>query len=73
MVALLDGDRCPQFRLYSAPANILAGVDALWFPIRGGVMVNADAIKTSAGALHTMPVCKERSLTEAIRYLKIAG
>ncbi|MEG2573123.1 MAG: RNA methyltransferase, partial [Bacteroides sp.] len=33
----------------------------------------ADAIKTSAGALHTLPVCKEQSLTQAIKFLKNSG
>ena len=31
----------------------------------GSVSVNADAVKTSAGALHTIPVCREQSLKEA--------
>ena len=35
--------------------------------------VNADAIKTSAGALHVLPVCKEKSITEAIRFLQASG
>ncbi len=50
-----------------------AGVDAIVVPIRGGIMVNADAIKTSAGSLHSLPICKERSLVEAIRFLKNSG
>ena len=32
-----------------------------------------DAIKTSAGALHVLPVCKEKSITEAIRFLQASG
>ena len=35
--------------------------------------VNADAIKTSAGALHSLPVCKEKSITQAIRFLQASG
>lgn len=50
-----------------------AGVDAVIIPARGSVSVNADAIKTSAGALHTLPVCREQNLTGAIRYLKESG
>ena len=34
---------------------------------------NADAIKTSAGALHVLPVCKEKSIHEAIRFLQSSG
>ena len=47
-----------------------AGVDAIVIPSRGSVTVNADAIKTSAGALHVLPVCKEKSITEAIRFFR---
>jgi 23S rRNA (guanosine2251-2'-O)-methyltransferase len=50
-----------------------AGVDAIIIPSRNSVSVNADAMKTSAGALHTLPVCKEQSLTAAIKYLKDSG
>jgi 23S rRNA (guanosine2251-2'-O)-methyltransferase len=50
-----------------------AGVDAVIIPSRNSVSVNADAMKTSAGALHTLPVCKEQSLTTAIKYLKDSG
>lgn len=50
-----------------------AGVDAIIIPSRNSVSVNADAMKTSAGALHTLPVCRETSLTAAIKYLKDSG
>ncbi|HBK31344.1 MAG TPA: 23S rRNA (guanosine(2251)-2'-O)-methyltransferase RlmB, partial [Porphyromonadaceae bacterium] len=45
----------------------------LVIPARGSVTVNADAIKTSAGALHTIPVCREQNLKEAIVFLKNSG
>lgn len=50
-----------------------AGVDAIIIPVTNSVKVNADAIKTSAGALHTLPVCREKSLTTTIKYLKQCG
>ncbi len=50
-----------------------AGVDAIVIPMKGGAAVNADAIKTSAGALHTIPVCKESSLVSAIKFMKQCG
>lgn len=40
---------------------------------QNSVSVNADAMKTSAGALHTLPVCREQSLTETIKFLKNSG
>ena len=50
-----------------------AGVDAVIIPAKGSVSVNADAMKTSAGALHTLPVCREKNLKETIQYLKNSG
>jgi len=50
-----------------------AGVDAVVIPAKGSVTVNADAMKTSAGALNIIPVCKERSLKESVQYLKSSG
>ena len=50
-----------------------AGVHAIVIPQRGSVTVNADAVKTSAGALHTLPVCRVRNLHEALRFLQNSG
>ena len=50
-----------------------AAVDAVIIPARGSVSVNADAMKTSAGALHTLPVCREQSLKSTLQYLKDSG
>lgn len=50
-----------------------AGVDAIIIPNRDSVSVNADAVKTSAGALHKLPVCREVNLTTTLKYLKKSG
>lgn len=50
-----------------------AGVDAIVIPEHGSVSVGGDAVKTSAGALLHIPVCRERSITWAIRFLKDNG
>lgn len=50
-----------------------AGADAIIIPAKGSVSVNADAMKTSAGALHTLPVCREKNLKETLQYLKNSG
>lgn len=50
-----------------------AGVDAIILPTKGSASANADAIKTSAGALHTLPVCREQNLAQTLRYLKDCG
>lgn len=72
-VVVLDG--VTDVRNFGAIARTCecAGVDALIIPARGGATVNADAIKTSAGALHTLPVCKETNLVETVKFLKNSG
>lgn len=50
-----------------------AGVDALVVPHKGSALVNADAVKTSAGALTRLPVCRENSLVNVIDFLRQSG
>ena len=49
------------------------GVHAIVIPSKGAALVSADAVKTSAGALNKIPVCKEHNLKEVIQYLKDYG
>jgi rRNA methylase, putative, group 3 len=72
-ILLLDG--ITDVRNFGAIARTceVAGVDAIVIPAKGSVTVNADAVKTSAGALLKIPVCKEQSLTSAIQFLKNSG
>lgn len=73
ILLLLDG--ITDVRNFGAIARTCecAGVDAIIIPAKNSVSVNADAIKTSAGALHTLPVCREKNITETIKYLKNSG
>lgn len=50
-----------------------AGVNAIVVPNKGSAPVNADAIKTSAGALLNLPICKEPSLKRAVSFLQSSG
>jgi len=50
-----------------------AGVDALIVPVKGSAQINADAIKTSAGALNKIPVCRVNTLTDTGKYLRESG
>ncbi|MCQ2285629.1 MAG: 23S rRNA (guanosine(2251)-2'-O)-methyltransferase RlmB [Bacteroidales bacterium] len=50
-----------------------AGVDAIILPLKGGAQINEDAVKTSAGALHKIPVCRHSNLVEVIEFLKDSG
>lgn len=49
------------------------GAHAIIIPEKGSARITADAVKTSAGALYTFPVCREKSITKAIEYLKESG
>lgn len=72
-IILLDG--ITDVRNFGAIARTCecAGVNAIVIPERGSVSVNADAVKTSAGALLHLPVCRESSVFEAVRFLKNSG
>lgn len=50
-----------------------AGIDGLILPAKGGAAINADAIKTSAGALLRIPACRVTNLRIPIYYLKELG
>jgi 23S rRNA (guanosine2251-2'-O)-methyltransferase len=49
------------------------GAHAIIIPEKGSARITADAIKTSAGALHTFPICREKSIVRSIEYLKESG
>ena len=49
------------------------GVDAIVVPSRGGARVNFDSIKTSAGAIFNVPICKADNLYRTIKHLKASG
>ena len=72
-VVILDG--VTDVRNFGAIARTCecAGVDALIVPVRGAAAANADAIKTSAGALYVIPVCREQSLHNCVSYLQKCG
>ena len=73
LLIMLDG--LTDVRNFGAIARTCecAGVDAIIIPNKYSVSVNADAIKTSAGALHTLPVCREANLRNTIKFLKDSG
>lgn len=50
-----------------------AGVDAVLISSKGSVSINADAVKTSAGALMNVPVCREFDLKNSLMFLKDSG
>ena len=50
-----------------------AGVHAIVVPAKGSAQINPDAIKTSAGALYKIPVCRHDSLLKTARFLQESG
>ena len=72
-IIVLDG--ITDVRNFGAIARTAecCGVNAIVIPERGSVGVGADAVKTSAGALLNIPVCRERSLAAGVQYLKKSG
>jgi len=73
LVLILDG--ITDVRNFGAIARSaeVAGVHAIMIPERGGAQINSDAVKTSAGALLTLPVCRVSKLAESTAELKNSG
>ena len=72
---LLILDRVTDVRNFGAIARSAecAGVNAIIIPSKGSAAINADAMKTSAGALNYIPVCREDNLKTTMKYLKDSG
>ena len=70
---LLDG--ITDVRNFGAIARTAyaAGVHALIIATNDAAPINEEAMKTSAGALHHLAVCREKNIVEIIRYLKLNG
>ena len=75
MPLLVVLDRITDVRNFGAIARTAEclGADALVIPSRGSARINSDAMKTSAGALNFIPVCREANLKDTIRYLQESG
>jgi 23S rRNA (guanosine2251-2'-O)-methyltransferase len=73
LLLILDG--VSDVRNFGAIARSaeVAGVHAIIIPDKGAAQINADAIKTSAGALHIIPVCRVKSLGKTLQFLKDSG
>ncbi len=73
LIAILD--RITDVRNFGAIARTAdaAGADALVVPLTGHAQVTEDAIKTSAGVLNYLPVCRVNSLRSCIKELQDSG
>lgn len=68
-------DQVSDVRNFGAIARTAecAGVDAIVVPYKGSARITSEAIKTSAGALHSIPVCRHPDLRLLLDYLKSSG
>ncbi|MHC1778651.1 MAG: 23S rRNA (guanosine(2251)-2'-O)-methyltransferase RlmB [Bacteroidales bacterium] len=73
LILILDG--VSDVRNFGAIARSAecAGANGIIVPAKGSAAVNADSVKTSAGALLRIPVSKVSNVREAIFYLKESG
>ena len=73
LILILDG--ITDVRNFGAIARSaeICGVHAIVIGKKGAAQINADAIKTSAGALTKIPICRESSLSAAVDLLKLSG
>lgn len=68
-------DRITDVRNFGAIARTAecAGVDTILIPEQNAAAINADAIKTSSGALHKITVCRTWNLKLSLKFLKDSG
>jgi 23S rRNA (guanosine2251-2'-O)-methyltransferase len=72
---LLILDRITDVRNFGAIARTAecAGMDAIVIPDKGSAPVTSDAMKTSAGALNHIALCREKDLKKTLKYLRESG
>lgn len=72
-ILVLDG--ITDVRNFGAIARTAecAGADAIIIPSKGAAQINSDAMKTSAGALHKIPVCRVEKLKNTLEFLRNSG
>ncbi|GAB4328049.1 MAG: 23S rRNA (guanosine(2251)-2'-O)-methyltransferase RlmB [Flammeovirgaceae bacterium] len=72
---LLVLDRITDMRNFGAIVRTAecAGVHGIVIPNKESAQVGSDAMRTSAGALHHIPISKEKNLKQTIKYLQESG
>ncbi|MCU0467693.1 MAG: 23S rRNA (guanosine(2251)-2'-O)-methyltransferase RlmB [Arcicella sp.] len=68
-------DRITDVRNFGAIARTAecTGVHGVVIPTKGAAQINADAMKTSSGALNFLPVCREDNLLMTVKFLQNSG
>ena len=72
---LLILDRITDVRNFGAIARTAecAGVDGIVIGEKGNAPITGDAMKTSAGALNHLSICREKDLKKTMKYLRENG
>jgi len=73
LILILDG--ITDIRNIGAIARSaeISGAHAIVIPKKGSAQINDEAIKSSAGALTRLPICREQSLDGALDMLEMSG
>lgn len=50
-----------------------AGVHAMIVPFKNSAQINAQTVKTSAGALYNIPLCRTKNIKSTLQFLKQSG
>lgn len=80
----LESDKAPLFLLLDQLSDVrnfgaiirtaeCTGVDGIIVQKKGGAPVNGDTVKTSAGAIFNIPICKVDHIKDAVFYLQSSG
>lgn len=73
LLLLLDGVTDVRNLGAIARSAEVCGAQAIIIPRKNSAGLTADAVKSSAGALSRLPVCRERSLVNVIEFLQQSG
>ena len=68
-------DRITDTRNFGAISRVAeaSGVDAIIIPEKESALITSEAVKSSAGAINYVPICKVKSLKNIIQELKDSG
>jgi len=84
VTSVLKSEKTPLFLLLDQLSDVrnfgaivrtaeCTGVSGIIIQKKGGAPINGDAIKTSAGALFKVPICKVDHIKDAVFYMQASG
>lgn len=84
VISVMESGKTPLFLLLDQLSDVrnfgaiirtaeCTGVDGIIIQKKGGAPVNGDTIKTSAGAVFKIPICKVDHIKDAVFYMQASG